>query len=276
MPKLPIVLFLSLLSFQVAQVAQSAEPAEQKQKLFNVVLDLKPNSAFQISQITGDIPVSIITDKNKNIVAIEAGGDNVSLAAQAANGGKFFIPAGSVLVGHDWGTKNKIKMSASSQTIGAISNRDLFYLDATGLDAKNGGQVVLRYPSSLIVGTLNEVNLRLRREGSRWVATIQESSFLGMQSNEKIVSRAKIETSFTGLGLQEPTFEFLDPNQVVKALTIQQVSDPAMIESRSKMAKEMADDMVRSPLMIAPQIGLTARVQYESSADREPAAAAAN
>ncbi len=264
--------FLSLVlffGFATSAMVNAADYA-QKQNLFNLVLDLKPNAQFHIKQINGEIPISIITDQDNNISALQVGNDSQSLAV-TTDQQKFDMPIYSAVVGQDLAAQKSYKVLASTAV---RDNQELFFVDATQLDKEKGGKVILHYPSSLVLGTTNEVELNLRRMKDHWVATILVAAPYsgaagphgGMVARrapeEKIISSATVETSFTGIGLNSPSFQYLDPNEITKQLTISPVHNAAELQARAVQGKEMLNSY-KEPLNV-PEFGL--KVELEESA----------
>lgn len=264
-----IILVLLALGASIS-VAMAGEVA-QRQKIFNVDLDLKPNAALQVKQVKGDIPVYVLSDDRGEIVAIQVGTDQQTVRVDYANGKTFKFPVPTAVVRQDWATKKRYQVIASSPL---HSRQELFYLDATKIDPQSGGNLILRFPSSLALNTTHEVELKLDRQEERWVASVVEHlpsqsfteedgappSFEEPKDPVRPIASVKIEESITGIGISAPEFRDLDPNKILEELTVEPLSNVVAVAAHEAKTKELVDFYSAKPIE-AKEFDLSVQLQ---------------
>ncbi|MCM2324553.1 MAG: hypothetical protein NDJ90_14940 [Oligoflexia bacterium] len=229
-----------------------AAPPETIQELLEVKLNLKPNRLLPLpaKQITGTVPVSVLTDKSGRIIGLLVQGSNFTYLEKT--GDSFIMRSDSAAATMNTLRSKSFELSANVTVRGKIS---LFHIDATRLDPARGGPLTIKYVSNAFGGQ-NEVKLELVKRGGTWLAASSKKKAISGPYVRSVV----VETGFAGLGFDDAEFRSLDPNEIVRILSPKRLPNPAVATNLMKAGEQTLESFERNPELLGPvTISLSSR-----------------
>jgi hypothetical protein len=233
-----------------------------RQKIFNVEVSIKPNQTLSnITNLSANIPVQLITSRDGEIAAIQVGKDEKEgVQIEIREGQKWLQPMQTIVINRDLATKARYKMIFNGPI---YKDLEVFYIDATKLDPKNGGKITLQFPTSLVADDKKKVELLLRNQGGKWSAVVEEGVFF---RKEKRVDSIRIVGSAAGTGIKDPEFVSLDPNQLVNRLENLSGTQAQMIEAHELETKALVGKLQKTLVDPKAKTSLELRTVSEAEA----------
>lgn len=255
---LGIGLFLVVQLCFLTNQSRADQPPNQPantQELFSIKIQLGLSKFWTVSmdEIHTEVPVSVITDEKENIIGLQLSGEGgVPIHLKMRDGTNRDITMNAMASSSENFLKKQYRISVTGP-----HPRDLFIINASKLNPQQGGVIDLSYSSSPLLGTLNKVQVNIKKVGHKWAAETVNDPRPG---GNRIFTRMNIASAAGGMILDEPDYQF-DPNQLSSIMKFNRISDPRIAEQQFKHAEEVIQDKIAHPYPLGSNSAITLSVE---------------
>lgn len=217
------ILFILLGFHSVASFA-SGKPALST-KLFTADFEYKSGAvgmglSYFPKKIQMNVEVVALADKNNNIVGLQIGDDSFSFPAKITFSDNeesvSYVP--TTFFSLDF-YKNKVL--ELDLYVPHLGNNLLVAVDARGIDPVKGGELSIKYRSSLT--RTRKLVFKITKHNNQWISNIEQtvsSSIFGNSADVKFVRLDTLELrSFMGIAIKEPRALYHDNNFIAEPIS---------------------------------------------------------
>ena len=221
-----VIVFIVFILFSPMTLLAIEKPAFST-KLF--AADVEYNSSasnlgisFLPKRIRMNVDVVLLTDKNNNIVGMQLGDNSFSYLARilSRNDEESIESVPTLFFSLDY-YKNKV--FALYLHVPYLGNNLIIAADARGLQPTEGGELILKYRSSLI--STSKLILKITKDNGHWISYIEQTTTSPVFDEPPSIDFVRVDSlilrSLLGLAIREPRVVFNNTNFTLEPISEQ-------------------------------------------------------